>query len=200
MRFERVFNFSLYGLGGDSWKPFTAPQVDYLLGLGVQNNVLILAGIRLPKDGVPDGQDWFQLPRSNFLSGDGGKTFVAMAGPSFFDIGKIESRSVAPDGRRRAYIENSSWLDPSYGIYIADGLDEIPRRVETIGSEPKLVWSANSQIMAIEAKGKYFAYYDFQSGELEKLAEVIEPEALEKQRAAADEAHHKIASLLESNR
>ncbi len=185
---------------GGTWKPFDIPKMDYLLGIACPNRVLVVTGVRLPKDGVPEGKDWFQLPRSFFISSDDGKHFVEQVGPSFVAIGTIESRSIAPDGRRRAYIEVASWLDTSYAVYVADGPDEIPRVVQSTGVQPAVVWSGNSRILALQANGRYFASYDFQTGQFEEFTQGSASPTLGKEREAADAVHEKIAALLETNR
>lgn len=153
--------------GGKTWKTFKIPQVDFLKNIRFENGVVIISGIRLPKDGLSPGKDWFELPQTHFLSSDEGQNFSEMAGMSFLSIGSVISKSAAPDNIHRAYVSDISFRGSSYEIYLADGLDAIPRKILNVSLKPELVWSENSQILALRHGETFFAYYDVAEGRSE---------------------------------
>ncbi|MCK4947895.1 MAG: toxin-antitoxin system YwqK family antitoxin [Candidatus Aureabacteria bacterium] len=158
--------------GGKSWSQFKIPDVDYLLDISTTDTnvkgekIVTVSCIHLPKDGIPAEKDWFELPRTHFISKDG-KTFMEFAGPSFFDIGRIIMKSVAPNGKYRVYVEDTSFLDPSYIIYISKSPDDIPMKVFSSSTKGTLIWSENSKILALKHGNKFFAYVDVETGEYE---------------------------------
>jgi antitoxin component YwqK of YwqJK toxin-antitoxin module len=146
--------------GGKSWQPLKARlPVDYLLGLTVNERGLIVSGIRLPKSGLPEGKDWFELPETTLVSEDG-KFFTEWAGPNFFGRGQIAEKSVAPNKTARAYLLNQSFLDQSFCLYAARSLAENPQPVAYCEQKPDIVWSGNSRIVALQTNGVFTAYGD----------------------------------------
>jgi len=146
--------------GGKSWQPLKARlPIDYLLGLLVNERGLIVSGIRLPKGGLPEGKDWFELPETSLVSEDG-RFFTEWAGPIFFGRGQIEEKSVAPNKTARAYLLNQSFLDQSFCLYAARSLAEIPKPVGYSEQKPGIVWSGNSRIVALQTNGVFTAYGD----------------------------------------
>lgn len=150
--------------GGKTWKTFKIPQVDFLKNIRFENGVLIISGIRLPKDGLAPEKDWFELPQTHFLSSDEGQNFSEIAGISFLSIGHVISKSSAPDNIHRAYLSDISFQGSFYEIYLADGPDTIPRKILNVSLKPEMVWSENSQILALRHGETFFAYYDIAEG------------------------------------
>ena len=184
--------------GGKSWQDFRIPELDYLIGIGVEENVLVVAGVRTPKEGFPPGKDWFELPKVNLLSKDGA-VFTEIVGPSLFDIGAIESKSVAPNGRYRAYVSNESFLDPAFSICLAKSPDGIPARVLFTSTQPALVWSENSKILALRTGDKFFAYLEVETGQSDTCDITSLGKKSEKEEETLAEFDKKVQAMISSN-
>jgi hypothetical protein len=172
--------------GGKTWRPFAVPPVDYPLGMVTQNGILVMSGIRLPKGGLPSGTDWFELPRTTFVSSDEGRHFTQMVGPSFFDIGAVEARSVAPDGKRRVYLRDVGFRDAYYEVYLIDQPDGLPRRIYGADTRPEPTWSPKSDLLGFTVKGKLANAYDLKTRRLEgqPVMNIGEPSSAEKVKQA----------------
>ncbi len=146
--------------GGKSWKTFAIPKVDYLLDIGASENVLIVRGIRLPKDGSSANSHWFQLPWIAFISNDNGEHFTEMVGPSFVNLEQVTQSTVAPDGRKHAHVTDSSFRDTTNTIFYAAEPDVIPKRILYLGVKATIEWAANSRVIAIRSGDRFVGYYD----------------------------------------
>ncbi|CAN5771050.1 hypothetical protein BH09VER1_BH09VER1_46030 [soil metagenome] len=186
--------------GGKTWQPFAMPPVDYPLGLGVQNGILLVSGIRLPKGGLPEGKEWFELPRTTFLSDDEGKHFTQMVGPSFFDIGMVQARSVAPDGQHRAYLMNTSFQDTSYQILLADRADTVPRMVAGGGTILVPRWAPGSDFLGFEDNGKLINLYNLKTGQIEVPPQIRVGKPTDKELGEQAAWEQKAQSLLQGGK
>ncbi len=152
---------------GKEWKPLPVPSVDYLTAIKADRAMLLVSGIRLPKEGLPPGKDWFALPKTHFISNDKGQHYTEMVGPGFPMSAVVIATVPSPDGRKRAYVADASFLDPGYEIDLAEEPDAIPRRVLFVGIKPELVWSADSQVIGLRHEDTFFACYDIAEGRME---------------------------------
>jgi len=186
--------------GGKTWKTFSIPEMDYLTGMNILENALMVSGVRLPQGGLPAGQDWFELPKIVFYSSDQGRHFVEDRGPSLLNLSPTAIKSVAPNGNRRAYVRDTGFVDARCQISLADTLGMIPRGVLNAGSRPELVWSGNSEVLALRSQGKFFAYYDCRTHRGESHSQpgdrYAQPSA--KLTAALEETDARIRAILEA--
>ena len=149
--------------GGKHWQPIKGRlPIDYLLGVAMKQQIMSVIGIRLPKTGLPEGKDWFELPRTSLTSEDG-IFFTEMAGPNFFDDEIVEKKSVAPNNTARAYVLNGSFRGTSFVLYAARTPGEIPEYVASCTTRPDIAWSGNSRIVALQTNGVFMAYGDLDS-------------------------------------
>jgi len=132
----------------------------------LDNEMIAFYGVRLPKDFAAD-KDWFELRKVCFVTSDGGAHFTEQ-GNSFLNIGTVTAKSVSPDGLHRAYVEDIGFLDPAYRVYVSSQKDHIPAPVTTVGVNPKLTWSKDSQILGFSQDGKFFAFVNLRDGSSEK--------------------------------
>lgn len=184
--------------GGKTWSTASIPDMDYVVTMNVLNGHWMIAGVRLPKDGLPTGKDWFELRQTIFLSSDSGKHFTELAGPSFFPTGEPYQKSIAPDGRRRVYLRDEGFQDPFTQIYFTASPDAVPRPVLSCTYKPEIVWSTNSQILALSHGGKFIAYYDTATGKSESLPPSMRNQELaDKEIAARGEMDRKIRGIVE---
>lgn len=146
--------------GGKSWKKFAIPKVDYLVDIAVSDKVMIVRGIRLPKDGSSGNTHWFQHPWIAFISNDNGEHFTEMVGASFVNLEQVTQSAIAPDGRKHAHVADSSFQDTSNVILYAAEPDVIPKRILYLGVKAAVEWSANSRILAIRSDDRFVGYYD----------------------------------------
>ncbi len=184
--------------GGKSWSPFKIPDVDFLLGISGSETTLIVSAIRIPKNGIPTDKHWFEMPRTTFLS-KGGTNFTELVGPSFFDIGQVHAKSTAPNGRFRAFLSVSSWLDTSFTLYWASGMDEVPVWAVAPETYGDIVWSANSRILTVRHKGEFVAYVDTMTGESERADFAYERANSEKEKAELAEFDKRVGELMKKN-
>ncbi len=193
-----AYSVEVSGDGCNSWAPFRIPKVDFLLGIGGQAEVLMISAIRIPKSGLPSDKDWFELPRTVLMSQDG-TNYSEVVGPSFFDIESIKAKSIAPNKKSRAFLSVSSWLDTSYGLYLAKAPDEVPVLRLHPGAAGEMVWSSNSRILALKCAGYFVAYVDTVTGESRKTGYPHENGASEKQKVALVAVDAEIRELLGAN-
>ena len=157
--------------GGGTWSKFEIPEVDCLLGIDEENGVMILSGIRIPKEGMPLDKEWFEIKPVIMYSEDG-KTFIEQVGSSLFDFGKGEiiTRSVAPNGTYKAFITKRRGMDStSYSLCFMKAQDEIPASIASVPEKSELVWSVDSNILGIKKSDKYVAYYDVDADKSEAV-------------------------------
>ncbi len=144
------------------WEEFRTPPLDYLINLSVENGIIHVRGIQIPTDGIPEGKTWFELPRANFISEDK-INFTVIEGNSFLMIGDIFlEKSITSGGI--IFIQNNSFLDPSYTLYFARDEGEMPRNILTVSQKGKVIWSKNYKIVCMENNGKIFAYVNLETG------------------------------------
>ncbi|MCK5738277.1 hypothetical protein KAH55_03815, partial [bacterium] len=185
--------------GGNSWSEFKIPKADFLLSITVDNEKnLTVSAIRIPKEGIPEGKDWFEMPRTTFMSQDG-TNFTEIVGPSFSDIEKVHTKSIAPNGKFRVFLSVCSWLDTSYTLYLAKGPDEIPIQTTLPASKCEIVWSPNSRILALKRKGKFFAYIDTKSGESDNCNIPNKRSNSRKEKAKLVKFDKKVSELIKIN-
>lgn len=158
---------------GKTFTDLSVPKVDFIFQMSAMEGILVIKAANLPNSDQDAGKDWFELPTTHFISDDAGRHFTEQKGLSFLSIGQVTGKSVAPDGKRRAYSLDSSFRGTSVSIYLAHGLSEIPKPVLTVGVRPEIVWSPNSQILALRYEGKLIAYYDVRT----QQSEVADPSA-----------------------
>ncbi len=183
---------------GETWQPLNVPKVDFLLGVGGNEKALMVSGSRIPKDGIPPDTDWFELQSITFVSQDG-TNFTEIVGPNLFGIEKIKTKSVAPNGKSRAFLSVSSWLDTSYGLYLAKGEDELPLNVISPPAGGDLVWSGNSRILAVRNKDQFVTYVDTTSGDSEKARLAYARTASEKEHSELTAFDEKVRTLILEN-
>ncbi len=157
---------------GKTGSIFEIPKVDYLLGIGetnsVKNSVIVCRGIRIPKDGIARDIDWYEIKPIMIFSKDG-VNFVEQARSGLLFGGvKIEAKSIAPNGKYKAFISSVRGIDgTSYSLSFVKAQDEIPERIVSLSEKCEIVWSANSQILAIIKDDKFIGYYDVKDDEIE---------------------------------
>ena len=66
-------------------------------------------------------------------------------------------------------MEDIGFLDPAYRVYVSSQKDRIPEPVATVGVNPKLTWSKDSQILGFSQDGKFFAFVNLRGGSSEKV-------------------------------
>ncbi len=184
--------------GCKSWSTFIIPKCSFLLGIGGNDDVMMISAIRIPKEGIPPDKDWFELPRATFLSQDS-TNFSEVVGPSLLDISTIKAKSTAPNQKFRAFLSVSSWLDTSYSLYMAKSLDEVPVPILNPCSAGEFVWSGNSRILALKSGTHFIAYVDTAANKSGKVSFSSEDGASEKQKEELSALDMVVKDLLDSN-
>lgn len=100
---------------------------------------------------------------------------------------KLESRKKhAPNGPKK------SWYAPN--------ADRVPRAILHSGVRPEIVWSPDSQIIALKNGGMFFSYFDTQSRRTETLPLSDKGGPSHAQLAAKKELDRKIRTLVEAHK
>ncbi len=183
---------------GKSWRPLVIPKVDFLLSIGGNEKACMVSGIRIPKNGIPAGTDWFQLPRTHFMSEDG-KAFTELMGPSLFDNERVRTKSIAPNGRFRAFLSVLSLRERTYCLYFSKAADELPVRVGSFSTDGDMVWSSNSRILAVRCDGTFLAYVDTTTGESKSAPPVNTRGGSDKEKADLAEFNQEAATVFKAN-
>ena len=156
--------------GGKTWSLFEIPKVDFLLSVREMENIMVISGIRIPKDGIAADMDWYEMKPVMIFSKDG-VNFVEQVGSSFLDFGrgKTVTKSIAPNGKYKAFISAFHGMDStSYSLSFVKAQDEIPERIVSVPENSEIVWSADSQILAIKKDDKFVVRYDVKADKTEE--------------------------------
>jgi len=154
---------------GATWHTVTAPA-DYVLGLGVQENCLIVAGKFLPKAGLKPGEDWFGLHDwmiVTSLTPEGtGKRWtkkdVHFTGGGVNVVQTVQQ----PDGKGWLYVVgNPAWLDPGdYSVFYHGALAELPKLLTRCETKPEVGFGPEGKTVEVREPDKPAVVLDVRTG------------------------------------
>ncbi len=183
---------------GKTWEAIQTPNMDMLIQVYMQNDLLVLTGINIPDEGLPEGEDIYELPRTTYFSSDFSNFSVQPA--SFWaNIEFIRSKSLAPNGRAQVFFADASFLDSAYMIYWSDSRHFTPKRILAPDAFGDLVWSNNSAVIAVKYKGKLIAYYNRRTGEAEKCQLPYERPSSQKDKDEIDAFDMRAKQVIQAN-
>lgn len=184
--------------GGKTWSIFEIPKVDFLLSVREMENITVISGIRIPKDGIAADMDWYEIKPVMIFSKDG-VNFVEQVGSSFLDFGrgKIVTKSIAPNGKYKAFISAFDGMDStSYSLSFVKAQDEIPERIVSVPEKSEIVWSADSQILAIKKDDKFVACYDVKADKTEDIIAALDYSKSKRNRDIALDFDKKVRRII----
>jgi hypothetical protein len=155
---------------GATWHTVTAPA-DYVLGLGVQENCLIVAGKFLPKAGLKPGEDWFGLHDwmiVTSLTPEGtGKRWtkkdVHFTGGGVNVVQTVQQ----PDGKGWLYVVRyPGWLDDpgGYTVHYHGSLAELPKEMARCEKQPEVAFGPEGKTVEVREPDKPAVVLDVRTG------------------------------------
>lgn len=188
--------------GGKTWSIFEIPKVDFLLSVRKMESIMLISGIRIPKDGIAADMDWYEMKPVMIVSKDG-VNFLEQVGSSILDFsrGKIVTKSIAPNGKYKAFISAFDGMDAtSYSLSFVKAQDEIPEQIVSVPEISEIVWSADSQILAIKKDDAFIGYYDIKNDIIEDVIAVLHYSRSKRNRDIVLDFDKKIRALLKLNK
>lgn len=155
---------------GATWQTATAP-VDYMLGLGVREDCLIVGGKFLPKAGLKAGEDWFGLHDwmiMTSLTPEGiGKRWTKMEFPFMWGEPKTVQIVRRPDGKGWLYVvsEPGGMDGPGgYSVHYHGSLAELPKEMVRCVEQPEVAFDPDGKTVEVRKPGKPAVVLDVQTG------------------------------------
>ena len=155
---------------GTTWHTATAP-VDYMLGLDVREDCLIVAGKFLPKAGLKAGEDWFGLYNwmiITSLTPEGlGKRWTKRDEPFTGGEVKIVQTVERPGSEARLHVVRTpGWLDSpgGYEVHYHGALGELPKFMARCEKQPEVGFGPEGKTVEVREPGKPAVVLDVQTG------------------------------------
>jgi antitoxin component YwqK of YwqJK toxin-antitoxin module len=189
--------------GGKTWLPLEIPRVDYLLDMALNDtrDIILVSGIRIGKDGIPAGKEWYETAPIMMFSKDGEHFIEQVSTVGDSGWGEQYVRSAAPNGKYKAFISMSHGIDStSYSLYFVKAHDEIPQWQQSLPEGCEIVWSSDSRILAIQKGGQIILYYDVEGCKIEEVPGGCDYLQSEKNNKAGLEFDQKVRSLLDTKK
>jgi len=155
---------------GATWQTATAP-VDFMLGLGVRQDCLIVGGKFLPKAGLKPGEDWFGLYDwmivTSLTPAGPGKRWTKVDMPIIGGKVNVVQTVQRPDGKGWLYVvRDPGWMDGpgGYSVHYHGSLGELPKLMARCEKQPEVAFGPDGKTVEVREPGKPAVVIDVQTG------------------------------------